>query len=122
MSVLYGELVDAAYGNGSGFSIPGRTVSANTEPALRSGIVTLSVAGAAGEDLLSYDRTAGSVSDAAGNAAQDDSATLVEVEGGAVPLPPGSLQRFELPPQVSTVEVGPQHAAARGGGVRKAGA
>ena len=105
VAVLFSELVDAAAANGSGFSVQNRDVSSNTDPALRSGVVTLRVAGAAGGDLLSYSGAAGSIADAAGNAAAAGSWTVVEVADGAVTLPSGDLQRYELPRQVSEVEV-----------------
>ena len=106
VAVLFSELVDAGAVNGSGFSVQNRDVSSNADPALRSGIVTLGVPGAAAGDLLSYDGAAGSVSDEAGNAAAGGSETVADAAGGTVPLPAGDLQRFELPRQISTVEVG----------------
>ena len=105
VAVLFSELVDAAAVNGSGFSVQNRDVSSNTDPALRSGIVRLGVPGAAAGDLLSYDGAAGGVSDEAGNAAAGGSEAVAEVAGGAVTLPPGSLERYEPPRQVSTVKV-----------------
>ena len=105
VAVLFSELVDAGAVNGSGFSVQNRDVSSNADPALRSGIVTLGVPGAAAGDLLSYDGAAGSVSDEAGNAAAGGSETVADAAGGTVPLPAGDLQRFELPRQISTVEV-----------------
>ena len=105
VAVLYGELVDAGAVNGGGFSIQGRTVSSNTDPTLRSGVVTLRVTGAAGGDLLSYDSAEGSIADAAGNSAAGGSETIAEVADGTVTLPAGNPQRYELPPQISTVKV-----------------
>ena len=104
-AVLFNELVDAAATDGSGFAVDGVQPASNTDPALRSSVITLDSPGLAAGGSLTYSATSGSVTDAAGNEADSGGLTVEAVAGGAVTQPDRNLQRFELPPEVVTVGI-----------------
>ena len=104
-AVLFNELVDAAATDGSGFAVDGAQPASNTDPALRSSVITLGSPGLAAGGFLTYSAASGSVTDAAGNEANSDGLTVEAVVGGAVTQPDRNPQRFELPPEVVTVNI-----------------
>ena len=106
VSLTYSEAVGAGTLDGTGFALPGGgDVTANTDPGLGSGIITLTVTGAAAGSVT-YDEGAGTVADRAGNGAKTDAVPLTDITDEAVIVPIG-IPRYEAPPEVSTAGVPP---------------
>ena len=106
VSLTYSEAVGVGTLDGTGFALSGGgDVTANTDPGLGSGIITLTVTGAAAGNVT-YDEGAGTVADRAGNGAKTDAVPLTDITNEAV-IVPRDIPRYEAPPEVSTVGAPP---------------
>ena len=106
VSLTYSEAVGVGTLDGTGFALSGGgDVTANTDPGLGSGIITLTVTGAAAGSVT-YDEGAGTVADRAGNGAKTDAVPLIDITDEAV-IVPGGIPRYEAPPGVSTAGAPP---------------
>ena len=106
VSLTYSEAVGVGTLDGTGFALSGGgDVTANTDPGLGSGIITLTVTGAAAGNVT-YDEGAGTVADRAGNGAKTDAVPLIDITDEAVIVPIG-IPRYEAPPGVSTAGAPP---------------